>query len=61
MERLMTIREFADLTGYSPQAISKWCRQGRIKSIQPGGRKGSWRIYSGEVERLATKETGATA
>ena len=55
MDRYLTVKEFCDLTGYSRQVVSGWCRQGKLHAIQPNGENGMWRIHPKEVESHAKK------
>lgn len=56
MNRYLTVQEFASATGYTNQAITRWCRNGRLDAIQPAGRGGSWRINPKELKNGRKKE-----
>lgn len=47
--RYLTVKEFADITGFTKQTITKWCRKGKLRAIQPAGRTGKWGIHPEEV------------
>lgn len=53
MKQVYTIKEVAEILRFTPQAISEWIREGRIKAVRPGLR--AWRIPVAEVERLLTE------
>lgn len=51
LDRYLTVQEFASATGYTDQAITRWCRKGRLDAIQPAGKGGSWRINPKELRK----------
>lgn len=38
--------------GFKPRTISRWCREGKIKSVKVGR---VWRIEEGEVDGVLSK------
>jgi len=51
-EQYLTTEEAAQLLRSTPQAVTKWCRQGKIKAIR-AGRK--WLMTRAAVLEFATK------
>src|SRR3972149_79784 len=57
MKKLYTVKEVADLLGFSTNSVYKYLDEGKIKSTRLG-KGGRFRIPSGEVNRLLQKEKG---
>lgn len=53
-ERLLTIKEVADVLRLNPETVRRWVRAGKIRGILMGSDKGGYRISSSEVERIRT-------
>ena len=49
-DRYLTTAEAAEALQVSQRCIVAWCESGKIKAIQPGGKKGAWRIHPSVVE-----------
>lgn len=49
---MLTVEEAADRLGASIWTIRRWLQQGRIKGVQPGGRRLGWRIPASEIDAL---------
>lgn len=51
MEKLYTVKEAAEYLGFHYQTVWKFIKEGRLKAIQPSGKKkGQWRIKESELE-----------
>lgn len=54
-ERPLTVAEAADYLQLSEETIRRMLREGRLRGVQPAGRRGGWRVSRAELERfLAT-------
>lgn len=48
----VSVQDVAEAFEVSTRAVWLWVRSGRIQAIQPGGRRGKYRIPAGEIDRL---------
>jgi excisionase family DNA binding protein len=51
-EHLYTVKEVADRLRLNPETIRVWLRQGRLRGVLMGGRRGGYRIPASELRRL---------
>jgi len=57
MERLYTIKEAAEYLGFHYQTVWKLIKEGKIKGIQPTGKKkGQWRIRESDLSGVLDGE-----
>jgi excisionase family DNA binding protein len=54
-ERLLTVKEVADVLRVNQETVRRWLRQGRIKGTMMGGDRGGYRISEAEVGRIRTQ------
>ena len=52
-ERPMTVAEAAEYLQLSAETIRRMLRTGRLRGVQPAGRRGGWRVRKAELDRLA--------
>lgn len=57
-ERLVTVKQAAELLQLRPATIRTWIRQGKIRAVYLGSDAAGYRIPMSEIERLL--ERGAT-
>jgi excisionase family DNA binding protein len=58
-ERLLTVTDVAKALAVDEETIRRWVRAGKVKAIQPGGQRGTYRIPESELRRLLTGQPPA--
>lgn len=53
----VSVQDVAGEFGVGGRTVWVWIRTGRVKAIQPGGRKGKYRIPVEEIARLKAEAT----
>ena len=51
-EQLLTVEQVAKRLQVTEWTVRNWLRQGRLRGLQPGGRKAGWRIRPSDLERF---------
>ncbi|MCM8749563.1 helix-turn-helix domain-containing protein [Thermomicrobiaceae bacterium CFH 74404] len=51
-ERLVTVKQAADMLQLKPATIRTWIRQGKIRAVYLGSDAAGYRIPLSEIERL---------
>ena len=51
-ERLLTVKQVAELLQLNPQTIKRWIAKGRLHGIWLGTDRAGWRIRQSEVQAL---------
>ena len=56
-DEFLTVTEAAQRLKVNPETVRVWLRQGKLKGVQPGGKKVGYRIPAAEVARLLRGES----
>lgn len=57
-EPLYTVKEVAERLKINPETVRVWIRQGRLRGVLMGGRRGGYRVPAAELRRMLGADHG---
>jgi excisionase family DNA binding protein len=60
-EPLYTVKEVAERLKLNPETVRVWIRQGTLRAVLMGGRRGGYRVPAAELRRLLEGDRGKAA
>jgi excisionase family DNA binding protein len=58
---LLTVKEVAERLRLNPETVRVWLRDGKLRGILMGGRRGGYRIAQSELRRFLSEGQGKAA